>query len=254
MAAQGNGRALACLAVLAAVLAWLGCLEVPLPRWAGTEAYAAGGVGTGDLLLFRTGRQDFRWSSAITRVVISHVGIAISAKDAWRDFGHPAPLVLECHARCQSVFPDLLHGGRRAGVQLHALEHRLDEYAHLGGAVAVRRLVGPPLRIRRADIPEQAAFPSDWDMARSGGTQMLNDCYGLRMPAKRLHMDFCSPFVARMYRTLRVLARCAMPEGLVYPDQFYDATGGCGTDARLVLAPAYHFGPAVRLLQHPLQP
>ena len=246
-ASSANAPSLVLLALLVAVLAWLGCVEIPLPLWTGTETFVSESVRTGDLLLFRTGQQDFRVSSVLTRVVISHVGIAISAKDAWRDFGHAAPLVLECHGRCKSKLPDIRHGGRRAGVQLHALEHRIEDYARMGGTVGVRRLRGPPLRIKPEDVPEQDTFPSDWHMTLSGGFQMLRDRYGLRgLRPKVLDTLFCSPFVAHMYLRVRVLERCDMPEQLVYPDQFFDATGGCGLDARLVMAPAYHFDPAVR--------
>lgn len=246
-AAFSNAKVIVLLILIITVLAWLGCVDIPLPQWTGTETFDPPSVGTGDLLLFRTGQADFRLNAAITRVVISHVGIAISAKDAWRDFGHAAPLVLECHSRCKSQLPDLRHGGRRAGVQLHALEHRLEEYMRMGGTVGVRRLQGPPLRIKPEDVPEQDTFPSDWHMTLSGGFQILRDRYGLRkLRPKVLDTLFCSPFVAHMYRRLRVLDRCNMPEQLVYPDQFFDATGGCGIDARLVMAPEYHFDPAVR--------
>ena len=246
-AASTNAPSLVLLALLGLALAWLGCIKIPLPLWTCTETFVADKVGTGDLLLFRTGKHDFRLSSVVTRVVISHVGIAISAKDAWRDFGHAAPLVLECHSRCNSQLPDIRKGGRRAGVQLHALEHRIEEYARMGGTVGTRRLVGPPLRVNPEDVPEQDTFPSDWNMFLSGGFQLLRDRYGLRgRRPKVLDTLFCSPFVAHMYLRLRVLERCDMPEQLVYPDQFFDAAGGVGLDARLATTPAYHFDSAVR--------
>lgn len=130
----------------------------------------------------------------------SHVGMIVSC-------GRFDRVLIESTSLCQT--PCLAHGVRRAGIQIHTPEERIEDYTRTGGEVEVYRLSGLHRLSLDHDLLERLAqrllheqAPYDTLGALVSGTRLSGWLRCARADLSRL---FCSEMVAALLMSLGMM-------------------------------------------------